>query len=324
MTAEPTDPADSATPTAPTVDVLVVGSVNMDLAVRVARIPAPGETVLARGASRSPGGKGGNQAVAAARAGGAAVGFVGAVGEDADGRALREALAADGIDVSGTETVAGSSGLALISVDDASENAIVVVPGANAAASTRSPRALAQLAGARVVLAQLEIPLATVLHAATARSAGSLFVLNAAPALDPGPELLAATDVLVVNEHEARALGGGDDLDAAVRALLERVPTLVVTVGSEGAVLHRRGRPPHRQPAFAVAAVDSTSAGDAFCGVLAARLARGGGIEEALREASAAAALTVMRPGAQDAIPSAAEVRAFVAEPPAGPVSAPR
>ncbi|MGO1200131.1 MAG: ribokinase [Dermabacteraceae bacterium] len=298
----------------PMPDVLVVGSVNMDLSAKVRRIPAPGETVLARDAVRSPGGKGGNQAVAAARAGGAFVGMIGAVGSDPDGPALRAALAADGIDVEGLETVDGSSGLALISVDDSAENAIVVVPGANAEVTARSADAQERLDGASVVLAQMEIPLETILHAATARAENSLFLLNAAPSQELPAELLTAIDVLVVNEHEALEVGGAANLATAVHHLLEKVSTVIVTLGSAGVQLHRRDQEMHTQPSFPVSAVDSTSAGDTFCGVLAARLANDAGIEEALRDASAAAALTVTRPGAQESIPTEKDVRSFLVQ----------
>lgn len=293
-------------------EVLVVGSVNMDLSVKVGRIPSPGETVLARDAVRSPGGKGGNQAVAAARAGGARVGMIGAVGTDPDGQVLRDALAADGIDVAGLETVEGSSGLALISVDDSAENAIVVVPGANAEVSARTADAQERLAGASVILAQLEIPLETILHAAASRGEDSIFLLNAAPSQELPDALLTAIDVLVVNEHEALEVGGADDLDAAVRRLLDQVATVIVTLGGAGVQLHRRGREMHALPAFPVDAVDTTSAGDTFCGVLAARLASDTGIDEALHAASAAAALTVTRPGAQESIPTEEDVTSFL------------
>lgn len=297
---------------APQPEVIVVGSVNMDVSARVRRIPAPGETVLARDAVRSPGGKGGNQAVAAARAGGASVGVIGAVGSDPDGPALRSALEADGIDSTGIETVSGSSGLALISVDDAAENAIVVVPGANSSVSADSNTAQSLLRGASVVLAQLEIPLESILQAARTRTAGSTFLLNAAPAQALPAELLEAIDVLIVNEHEAHEVGGDAELTLAVPRLLEQVPTVIVTLGSAGVELHRRGREAHVQPSFPVTAVDSTSAGDTFCGVLAARLAGGHRIEEALRESAAAAALTVTRPGAQDSIPTRDGVLSFL------------
>lgn len=298
--------------TSPVPAVLVVGSVNMDLSARVWRIPAPGETVLAQEAVRSPGGKGGNQAVAAARAGGVPVAVVGAVGSDADGQSLLSSLALNGIDVTGIETLQGTSGLALISVDDASENAIVVVPGANAAVSSRTPAAQELLRGAPVLLSQLEIPLESILHAAQSRAPGSLFMLNAAPAQALSTDLLEAIDVLVVNEHEAREIGGSAQLDTAVQTLLDQVAIVIVTLGSAGVELHRRGRAPYVQPAFPVTAVDSTSAGDTFCGVLAARLAQGTGFEQALRDSSAAAALTVTRPGAQDSIPTAEGLRSFL------------
>lgn len=296
----------------PMPEVLVVGSVNMDLSVKVRRIPSPGETVLARDAARSPGGKGGNQAVAAARAGGASVGMIGAVGSDPDGPALRDALAADGIDVAGLETVDGSSGLALISVDDSAENAIVVVPGPNAEVSVRNADTQERLNRASVILAQLEIPLETILHSATNRAENSVFLLNAAPSQALPGDLLTAIDILVVNEHEALEVGGAADLDTAVRRLLAQVATVIVTLGGAGVQLHRRGQEMHAQSSFPVEAVDTTSAGDTFCGVLAAHLANATGIEEALRAASAAAALAVTRPGAQESIPTEEDVASFL------------
>ena len=207
--------------------VAVVGSVNMDVVARVPRIPGPGETLLATGVSRGGGGKGANQAVAAARAGGAPSVFVGAVGADADGDALRAALAADGIDISGLVTASAPTGVALISVSDDGENAIVVVAGANATVDRLADDQRALVAAADVVLAQLEIPVAGVLAAAAARADHAPFVLNAAPSgalaeRGAGARLLAEVDVLVVNEHELRDIlsGAGDDteheLDAAV------------------------------------------------------------------------------------------------------------
>lgn len=291
--------------------VVVVGSVNADLSARVARIPEPGETVLAAGFARSPGGKGGNQAVAAARAGGAEVAFVGAVGTDADGGWLADRLAASGVDVAGLARLEGPSGQALISVDAHGENAIVVIPGANGAFTALSPTQEALIRGAAVVLAQLETPLETVTAAAhLARDHGVPFLLNAAPSRPLPDQLLAAVDVLIVNEHEARDVAGTDDLDEALERLGGEVETVVLTLGASGSRIVTRGEEPLEIPAVCVDAVDTTAAGDTYCGVLAAALARGAGYEEAATEAAAASALTVTRPGAQDSIPTRDEVRA--------------
>ena len=291
--------------------VVVVGSVNADLSARVARIPAPGETVLATGFARSPGGKGGNQAVGAARAGGAAVTFVGAVGTDADGAWLADRLDAAGVDVATLTRVEGPSGQALISVDAAGENAIVVVPGANAAFAEVTPVQADAIAHADVVLAQLETPLATVTQAARiARDHGVRFLLNAAPSQPLPPDLLALLDVLIVNEHEARDVARTDDLDEALTRLVAEVGTVVLTLGASGSRIVHRGQEPISVPARRVEAVDTTAAGDTYCGVLAAALARGASWEAAAEEASVASALTVTRPGAQDSIPTRAEVLA--------------
>lgn len=294
--------------------VVVVGSVNADLSARVARIPAPGETVLATGFARSPGGKGGNQAVGAARAGGAAVTFVGAVGTDGDGAWLADRLAAAGVDVSVVSRIEGPSGQALISVDAAGENAIVVIPGANGAFTALTPEHEAAIRGAGVVLAQLETPLATVTAAARlARDHGVRFLLNAAPSRPLPQTLLAAVDVLIVNEHEARDVAGTDDLDEALERLGAEVETVVLTLGASGSRIVTRGEEPLSIPAIRVDAVDTTAAGDTYCGVLAAALARGAGYQEAATEAAVASALTVTRPGAQDAIPTRAQVLAALA-----------
>jgi ribokinase len=301
------------------VSVAVVGSINRDIVARVPRIPRPGETLLAHGASRGGGGKGANQAVAAARAGGAPTAFVGAVGDDADGSDLRAALAADGIDVSGLRTAPDRTGIALISVDDAAENAIVVIPGANGAFDTLDDTQRRVIAAADVIVAQLEIPVAAVLAAAAARRPGAVFVLNGAPSAplaDPatGPLLLGAADVLVVNEHELQDAGGTGDASTDLERVASRVRALVVTYGADGSVVVVDGRRAE-VPAFPADAVDTTGAGDTFCGVLAARLAGRPLTLEALaaaaRAGAAAAALAVGRPGAQDAVPAAAEVDAL-------------
>ncbi|QEW04774.1 ribokinase [Microbacterium lushaniae] len=307
------------------VSVVVVGSINQDVVARVDRIPAPGETLLASSLMRTGGGKGANQAVGARRAGGAAVAFVGAVGADAEGETLRAALAADGIDVSGLVRVEDVTGTALISVDAHGENAIVVAAGANAARETLTDAQRAVVAGATVVLTQLEIPVALVQDAAASRAAGAWHVLNAAPSApfaSARDSLLAATDVLVVNEHEALEVAGADDLDAAIAALAPTVRALVVTLGRRGCLVVC-GDERAEVPAHVVTAVDTTGAGDTFCGVLAATLAASGRrpdtvdvalLVDAARAGAAASALAVTRPGAQDAVPTTGEVAAFLKE----------
>ncbi len=280
--------------------VVVVGSINLDIAVRVPRIPAPGETLLATGVSRSGGGKGANQAVAAALDG-ADTTFIGCVGDDGEGAGLRAALVTADVRTDLLGSVDAPTGIALISVDDAGENAIVVVPGANARVGAPSPAQRARIAAADVVLAQLEIPVPAVVAAARARTPGAVFVLNAAPSATLPPELWALVDVLVVNEHEAVDLAATIDdeprrdadpaTDRAIELLLGRVPTVLVTLGSAGAVLARRGGTPVRVPAPVVTAVDTTAAGDTFCGVFAAALARGADAVEAVRLASSAGVL---------------------------------
>lgn len=304
--------------------VVVVGSVNMDVVARVPHIPAPGETLLATDTSRGGGGKGANQAVAAARAGGARTAFVGAVGDDGDGAALRAALAQDGIDLDGLVTVDAPTGAALISVADDGENAIVVIPGANGAFFDLDPAQRSLVGSADVVLAQLEIPVATVRIAAAARREGAVVVLNAAPSGALADEssaaaLLPEIDVLVVNEHELLEVAGLDEREAAIAALASRVPVLVVTLGAHGSVVVVDGAR-ETVAAFRAEPVDTTGAGDTFCGVFAARLAarpRADRLDirtivDAARAGSAAAALTVGRAGAQAAVPTSLEVDALL------------
>lgn len=306
--------------------VTVVGSVNTDVVARVPHIPRPGETLLALDSSRGGGGKGANQAVAAARAGGASVAFVGSVGRDGDGDARRSALEGDGIDVSGLVGDAQPTGVALISVADDGENAIVVIPGANATDAPLADRQRELVARADVVVAQLEIPVVRVVEASALRAPGATFVLNASPAApfaDPAlaERLLAATDLLVVNEHELHDIAGdGADLLTAVDRLTAQVAALVVTLGAAGAIVAMAGER-RRVPAFPVQPVDTTGAGDTYCGVLAAHLPPRAdltvdALAAAARVAAAAAALAVGRPGAQSSVPTAAEVARFLEEAP--------
>jgi len=300
--------------------VLVVGSANMDLVARCAALPQPGETVLARTFGATPGGKGANQAIAVARSGLAHCVFLGAVGADDHGEHLRDVLRRDGVDTGLLREVSGApSGTALITVDPAGANTIVVVPGANGHLRDLSAAELAGAAECAVVLAQLEIPVRTV-HAAfaAARESGrALTILNAAPVRPLDAELLAVTDLLVVNEIEAAAIAGrephdvGRDASAAFaqcEKLLESAPRVALTLGEQGVCYASRDGARYQIPAARARAVDTTAAGDTFTGVLAACLAAGRPIEHALKYACAAASLAVERPGAIVSIPTAAEI----------------
>ncbi|MCE9621711.1 MAG: ribokinase [Actinomycetia bacterium] len=280
-------------------DVCVVGSANLDLVATVQQLPGPGETVAGDTYREYPGGKGLNQAVAAARAG-ASVAFVGAVGGDAAGTVLRAVLTNDHIDAGHLETVDAPTGRALIGVAATGENSIIVVPGANAAVTG------AGAPSTRVVLAQLEVPLAAVeLALRNARSARSLTVLNPAPAQAIDESILRWCDIVVPNEHEIELLGGVDRLlDLGARAV-------VVTLGSRGAELHSATGVTHVDP-FVVTAIDTTAAGDSFCGALCARLAAGDELLVALRFASAAGALCTTKAGAVPSIPTRAEIDALI------------
>ena len=306
---------------ATTADVLVVGSLNMDLRIRTPRLPAPGETLTGSGFDTDGGGKGANQAVAAARQG-ARVAMLGAVGQDAHGAALLAALQADGIDTHAVERIAGTpSGTAAILLMPDGENSIVVIPGANHALTPERVRAqAARLRQARVVVAQLECPLDAVTEAlAIAREAGAVTVLNAAPVQPLDDALLGQLDWLVVNEIEAAALAGMPvpgpaEARAVAEQLRRRGPRQVlVTLGAEGLVL-AGPEGTLALPAPRVQAADTTGAGDTVVGALAAALAAGRPLREALTRAQAAAALAVTRLGTQSAMPTAAEVDALVAD----------
>ncbi|SFW79570.1 ribokinase [Amycolatopsis australiensis] len=283
--------------------VVVVGSANVDLAVDVPRPPRGGETVLGGRLRRSPGGKGANQAVAAAWAGGADTTFVGALGEDEGADLVLVSLGGAGVRTDLVERADAPTGTAFVTVAPDGENAIVVAPGANEHVRIGAAQA-ARIADADVVLAQLEIPVDVVAAAAAARRPGALMILNAAPARDLPDSLWEVLDVLVVNEYEAADLAGEPE------KLLKRVPAVVVTLGRDGCVVLRRDSEPVRVPGSSVDVVDTTGAGDTFCGVLAAALAQGRTLPEAARHAGVAAALAVTRPGAQAAVPAADEVAA--------------
>lgn len=302
--------------------VVVVGSANADLAVRVPRLPLPGETVLGSDLATLAGGKGANQAVAARRLGADTV-LVAAVGDDRFGDDVRASLTREGLPSDHLTTVNGeATGVALIVVDVAGENTVVVAPGANALLGEHALRGLpAVLDPDAVLVLQLEIPLAACLAAARdARRAGARVVLNAAPlpeAVDARlADLLQEVDVLVVNEGEAMRLGGhtGESVDwlTAAAGLCDLGPkTCVVTLGARGAV-HADAAETVAHAAFPVEAVDTTGAGDAFCGALAAALAAGCSVDHAVRRACAAGAVATTRMGAQSAMPTASELDAFV------------
>jgi ribokinase len=292
----------------------------MDLVVRSQRIPSPGETVLGEGFRQIPGGKGANQAVAAARLG-AEVTFVGRVGADLFGEALRAGMQADGIDTAYLRTdPTEPTGVALIGVDAAGRNAITVASGANFQVSPADvEEAWPRIAGASALLLQLEIPIATVLYAAQrAHEAGIRVLLNPAPVspTDPLPaSLLALIDVLTPNEHEAAALTGWPVNDAsnwntiAVALLARGVRAVVITLGEAGC-LAADASGVTTIAGVAVQAVDTTAAGDCFTGALAVALAEGCSLIEAARFAGHAAAISVTRPGAQPSLPTRAEVEA--------------
>ncbi|MFJ2920936.1 ribokinase [Streptomyces sp. NPDC087307] len=294
-------------------DLLVVGSANADLVVGVERRPAPGETVLGSDLAVHPGGKGGNQAVAAARLG-ARTALLARVGDDAHGRLLLESQRAAGVDTTGVLVGGAPTGVALITVDPSGDNSIVVSPGANARLAPEDIRAAGALFGAaRVVSVQLEIPLETVAEVAGAMSAGTRLVLNPSPPAPLPEHVLAVCDPLVVNEHEARfMLGGaaGATPEEWARTLLRLGPrSVVVTLGAAGAlVADTRGGDVVRVPSPVVEAVDTTGAGDAFTAALAWRLGRGEGLAEAAAFAVRVGAAAVTRRGAQASFPTAEEV----------------
>ena len=299
-------------------DVVVCGSLNMDLIARVARLPAPGETLIGRELLRSAGGKGLNQALASARMG-VPTGMIGAVGADADGRELLALLQRENIDIAAVAKRSRQpTGLAQVLLADSGENSIIVHPGANAAllpADLPEP-----LPSAVVYLAQLETPLDTIeAFFAAARRAGGCCVLNTAPAVEGSERLLPLADVLVMNETElgyyARTLTGEsyEPIPLPAVATLKRVgrkllqhpqQSLIITLGAAGALWLTHAQDEHI-PAYPTDVVDTTGAGDCFCGVLAASIALGHVLPTALQRASEAAAIVVGRLGAAPAMPEA-------------------
>ncbi|WP_313714159.1 ribokinase [Pseudomonas sp.] len=296
--------------------VVVVGSLNMDLVARAQRLPRPGETLAGERFFTVPGGKGANQAVAVARLGGS-VAMVGNVGDDAYGQQLRQALAVEGIDCQAVSVCPGvSSGVALITVDAASQNCIVIIPGGNGLLTPESVQRFdALLQAAEVIICQLEVPAETVAWTlARGRELGKQVVLNPAPATGPLPaDWFAHIDYLTPNESEAEALTGlpVNDLDSARRAgerLLQLgAGKVIVTLGAQGALFVSRDGSRHF-PAPQVQPRDTTAAGDTFIGGFAAALVQGKAEGEAIAFGQRAAALSVTRAGAQPSIPYLAEL----------------
>lgn len=294
--------------------IVVVGSANTDMVVKSPRIPGPGETVIGGEFLMAAGGKGANQAVAAARLG-AEVTFIACLGSDVFGDQAIAGYQREGIDTCYiVRDCEAASGVALIIVDEQGENSIAVASGANARLSAAHVRRAAdRISQADVLLVQLEVPTGTV-HTAIelAHNAGVPVILNPAPAQEMDPNLLRLVTLATPNEHEIRVVVGQQEQDRAISAMLDAgVQTVLVTMGKQG-VLWASGKKRTRIPAFEVHAVDTTAAGDAFNGGLACALARGDAMADAIRYASAVAALSVTRMGAQPSLPTASEVKAFL------------
>ncbi|MFJ6743757.1 ribokinase [Streptomyces sp. NPDC091279] len=305
-------------------DLLVVGSANADLVIDVERRPGAGETVLGGDLAVHPGGKGANQAVAAARLG-ARTALLARVGDDGHGRLLLDAQRAAGVDTASVLVGGAPTGVALITVDPSGDNSIVVSPGANGRLTPGDVRdAGALFRGSRVVSTQLEIPLETVVEVVRSLAEGSRFVLNPSPPRPLPQEVLAACDPLIVNEHEAKVIlgdsagdggagdgGVGDEPADWARQLLAAGPrSVVVTLGAEGALV-ADATGVTRVASVKVDAVDTTGAGDAFTAALAWRLGAGATLAEAAGYAARVGAAAVTRRGAQESYPTGAEVEAL-------------
>jgi ribokinase len=301
-----------------TAGIIVVGSANQDYIVGVPAPPGPGETVLASSLLQQPGGKGANQAVAAARLRGN-VSFVGSVGDDADGAQLIRELRSEGVDTTNVEIISrGRTGLALVSVYDSGENSITVVPGTNfSLTADRVRRSIARIVaetGSAIMVAQAEVLPEIIAAAITAAvDAGARVILNLAPYTPLDDQLLRWCDPLVVNEAEASGLLGWDVRGAeraqrAVRELRARACSVVVTVGAEGAYWIDTSGEGHVPAPPVAAVVDTTGAGDAFVGALAVQLARGSTVEEAVAVGVRAGTFAVQSPGAQSSYPAPSDI----------------
>ena len=309
--------------------ITVVGDLNMDLVIRSPRIPRPGETILAGDLLTVPGGKGANQAVAAARLG-AHVSMVGRIGRDTFAGPLLDNLAADGIDHTHvTQDAESATGVALIVVDDQGENSIVVASGANMRLSPADVEAAAPVvAAANLLVLQLSVPLETVIRSAkVARAHGAKVILNPAPAQPMPAELLSLVDILVPNETEAAILTGlpvgsqSEAVQAAEALLRSGVGTVILTLGERGCLVMAKGQM-EIIPAFEVEPVDTTAAGDAFVAGLSIALAEGQGLPEAARWGNAAGALATTRLGAQISLPTRGAVERLLSSGSAKPPQA--
>ncbi len=288
--------------------ILVAGSANLDFVVQVPQIPAPGETVLGRDLAFFPGGKGANQAIASARAGGAPTDMLLALGDDWLAEPIESSLAAAGVRTHLVRVPDKRTGVAFITVSDDAENSITVAPGANNELSIAD---LPSTANYSHLLLQLETPISVVTeYARAAKTQGTKVVLNAAPAQSLAAELLALIDILIVNEGELAVVAG---YDGDIASCLERVqvPCVIVTLGSRGCCAREDGNI-ISQEGIAVTAVDTTAAGDTFCGVLVAALSQGQSLQQALERANAAGALACTQLGAQSSIPSCDDVDEFL------------
>jgi len=295
--------------------IVVVGSANTDMIVRSARLPLPGETVLGQDLVTAAGGKGANQAVAAARLG-AEVTFIAKVGRDMFGQQAMENFAREGLNTRYIlQDSEAPSGVALIVVGPGGQNIIAVAPGANNRLTPADiDSSQAAFTGARAVVLQLETPMETVIAAAKmGRAAGAKIILNPAPARVLPEEIYPFIDILTPNETEAQILTGKETPEASARNLLERgVSLVIITLGKQG-VLVANAKGMERRAGFTVNAVDATAAGDAFNGGLAVALAEGRPLDEAVRFSQAVGALSVTKLGAQPSLPTAGEVKYFLA-----------
>lgn len=301
-------------------DILVIGSLNADLVVRAPRFPAPGETIQGEELRIIPGGKGANQAVAAARLG-TQVAMIGRVGNDSFGPTLIQNLQQNHVNTDHVHGNPSATGTAVIVVDASGQNTIVLSPGANRHVSTEDVDAL-EFQDVKVLLLQFEIPLETVIHAAKkARQNRIRVILNPAPARQIPDSLLADVGILAPNESELQILTGlpVTDIDsaksAAQKLLAKGVQTVIVTLGENGSLLITAKKAEHI-PAFKVDAVDTTAAGDAFIGGLAAALLKGKSLTEAARYGNASGALAATKFGAQPSLPTAVEVEKLLNSPP--------
>ena len=293
--------------------ITVIGSINMDIVMKVPRLPQKGETLLASEYLRVPGGKGANQAVAVARLG-VTVSMVGALGKDAEGDCLLKQLKQEGIDTAGVLRTDTASGNALITVDEKGDNTILVYPGANLQVTPAWVMQQKELiVQADWIMLQLEIPMESVVTAAhLARNNGTQVLLNPAPATQLSDELISLLDVLTPNETEIVLLSGESDIATGASRMLDKgIDAVVVTLGSKGSMAIREKQTYHAPPCH-INAVDTTAAGDAYNAALLTALAEGKSFREALIFANAAGALTATRIGAQSSLPTRSAVDDFL------------